>query len=51
MSIKVNYNEKYLPAEEVSITGYLLKTVIFNQENGGTLKSERKMNEELDWVF
>ena len=51
MSIKVNYNEKYLPAEEVSITGYLRETEFFNQENAGNLKSGRKMSEELDGVF
>jgi RNA repair pathway DNA polymerase beta family len=30
---------------------YLRETVLFNQENGGTLQSGKKMSAELDGVF
>ena len=51
MTIKANQDEKYLHLKEVLITDYLRETVIFNQENAGTLKSGKKMSEELDGVF
>ena len=51
MTIKANQDEKYLHLKEVLITDYLRETVIFNQKNAGTLKSGKKMNEELDGVF
>ena len=51
MTIKANQDEKYLHLKEVLITDYLRETVIFNQENAGSLKSGKKMNEELDGVF
>ena len=51
MTIKANQDEKYLHPKEVLITDYLRETVLFNKENAGTLKSGKKMNEELDGVF
>ena len=51
MTIKASQDEKYLHPKEVLITDYLRETVIFNQENAGTLKSGKKMSEELDLVF
>ena len=51
MAIKANQDEKYLHPKEVLITDYLWETVLFNQENAGTLKSGKKMSEELDLVF
>ena len=51
MAIKANQDEKYLHPKEVLITDYLWETVLFNQDNAGTLKSGKKMSEELDLVF
>ncbi len=51
MHIKANQDEKYLHPKEVIITDYLRKKVLFNQENGGTLKSGKKMSVELDLYF
>ena len=51
MTIKASQDEKYLHPKEVLITDYLRETVIFNQENAGTLKSGKKMSEELDGFF
>ena len=51
MEIKANQDEKYLHPKEVLITDYLRETVLFNQENEGSLQSGRKMSMELDGVF
>ena len=51
MTIKANQDESYLHPKEVLITDYLRETVIFNQENAGSLKSGKKMSEELDLFF
>jgi uncharacterized protein len=51
MNIKANQDEKYLHPKEIVITDYLRETVLFNQENAGTLKSGKKMSGELDGVF
>ena len=51
MVIKANQDEKYLHPKEVLITDYLRETVSFNQENARTLKSGKKVSEELDGVF
>jgi uncharacterized protein len=51
MAIKANQDEKYLHPKEIVITDYLHETVLFNQENAGTLKSGKKMSLELDGVF
>lgn len=51
MAIKANQDEKYLHPKEELITGFLLETVKFNQENAGGLVSGKKMSEELDLFF
>lgn len=51
MVIKASQDEKYLHQKETLITDFLLETVKFNQENASSLKSGKKMNEELDGVF
>ncbi|WP_309609179.1 nucleotidyltransferase domain-containing protein [Flavobacterium sp.] len=51
MAIKANQDEKYLHPKEILITDYLRETVLFNQENAGSLQSGRKMSEELDNFF
>ena len=51
MAVKANQDEKYLHPKEVLITDYLRETILFNQENAGTLKSGKKMSVELDGVF
>jgi uncharacterized protein len=51
MAIKANHDEKYLHPKEVLIIDYLRETVLFNQENAGSLQSGKKMSAELDLVF
>ena len=51
MALKANQDEKYLHPKDILIIDYLRKTVLFNQKNASSLKSGKKMNEELDGVF
>jgi uncharacterized protein len=51
MAIKANQDEKYLHPKEVLIADYLRETVLFNQDNAGSLQSGKKMSGELDGVF
>ena len=50
-AIKANQDEKYLHPKEVLITEFLMETVKFNEEHAVSLKSGKKMAEELDGVF
>lgn len=51
MEIKANQNEGYLHPKEVLITDFLMETIKFNEENAVSLKSGKKLAEELDGVF
>ena len=51
MALKAQQVEGYLHPKELLITAYLRETVLFNEENAGSLKGGKKMGEELDGVF
>lgn len=49
--IKSQQNESYLHPKEALITDYLQDVLAYNMEHAGSLRSGKKMGEELDGVF
>lgn len=51
IAIKAQQDEKYLHPKETLITTFLQETVVFNQENAGSLGSGKKNSEKMDTFF